>query len=325
MASIQKRGTKWFAQVCMQGVRKSATFSTKAQAKAWGTQIESEILAGKHSEKPTKTLLEAIDRYAEEVSPTKRGVRWELIRLKAWKRLPFAHYKLGDVSTPILAEWRDERLKTVQPSTVNREMNLLSSVFEQARREWQWTALNPTRDVRRPPQPKHRERIFSETEIEKIIESLGFDSNESIETKQQIIATALLFALETAMRREEITGLEWSRVDLERRVIILPKTKNGDARRVPLSKRAGELLQKMQQFDSPFPVNKDVLSTLFRRACLNAKVENARFHDARATALTRLANKLTVLELARMVGHRDPRSLMIYYRESAESLAAKLD
>jgi len=121
MASIQKRGTKWFAQVCMQGVRKSATFSTKVQAKAWGTHIESEILAGKHSEKPTKTLLEALDRYAEEVSPTKRGVRWELIRLKAWKRLPFAHYKLADVSTPILAEWRDERLKTVQPSTVNRE------------------------------------------------------------------------------------------------------------------------------------------------------------------------------------------------------------
>lgn len=127
------------------------------------------------------------------------------------------------------------------------------------------------------------------------------------------------------MRREEITGLEWSRVDLIRRVVILPKTKNGDARQVPLSKKAGDLLQKMQQFDSPFPVNKDVLSTLFRRACLDAKVENARFHDARATALTRLASKLTVLELARMVGHRDPRSLMIYYRESAESLAAKLD
>ncbi|AEF99948.1 phage integrase [Methylomonas methanica] len=173
MASIQKRGNKWFAQVCIQGVRKSATFSTKTEAKTWGTHIESEILAGKHNEKPTKTLLEALDRYAAKVSPTKRGVRWELIRLNAWKRLPFAHYKLNDISTPILAEWRDERLKTVQPSTVNREMNLLSSVFEQARREWQWTALNPTRDVRRPPQPKHRERIFSETEIEKIIESLG--------------------------------------------------------------------------------------------------------------------------------------------------------
>jgi integrase len=325
MASIQKRGAKWFAQVCMQGVRKSATFSTKSQAKAWGTQIESEILAGKHNDKPTKTLLEALERYAEEVSPKKRGTRWELIRLNAWKRLPFVHYKLDDVTTPRLAEWRDERLKTVQPSTVNREMNLLSSVFEQARREWQWTTSNPTRDVRRPPQPKHRDRIFTDIEIEKIAESLGYESCKAIQTKQQIIATAFFFALETAMRREEITGLEWTRVDLGRKVIILPQTKNGDARHVPLSKKAGDLLQKMQQFDSPFPVNKDVLSTLFRRACLDAKIENARFHDARATALTRLANKLTVLELARMVGHRDPRSLMIYYRESAESLAAKLD
>lgn len=120
MASIQKRGAKWFTQVCMYGVRKSATFSTRSQAKAWGTHIESEILAGKHNEKPSQTLLEALERYAVEVSPKKRGVRWELIRLNAWKRLPFFNYKLDDVTTPRLAEWRDERLKTVQPSTVNK-------------------------------------------------------------------------------------------------------------------------------------------------------------------------------------------------------------
>lgn len=325
MASIQKRGSKWFVQVFMQGVRKSASFPTKSQANAWATHTESEILAGKHKEKSNKTLLEALDRYASEVSPTKRGVRWELIRLNAWKRLPFINYKLDDITTPRLAEWRDERLKTVQPSTVNREMNLLSSVFEQARREWQWIDTNPTRDVRRPPQPKHRERIFSDHERDRITEALGYQNIQSIQTKQQIIATAFLFALETAMRREEITGLEWRRVDLKRRFIMLPKTKNGDARQVPLSTKAGELLQKMQHLESPFPVDKDVLSTLFRRACIEANIKDAKFHDARATALTRLAGKLSVLELARMVGHRDPRSLMIYYRETAESLASKLD
>lgn len=63
-------------------------------------------------------------------------------------------------------------------------MNLLSSVFEQARREWQWTTLNPTRDVRRPPQPKHRDRIFADIEIEKITESLGYAANKAIQTKQ---------------------------------------------------------------------------------------------------------------------------------------------
>jgi integrase len=198
-------------------------------------------------------------------------------------------------------------------------------VFEQARREWQWIDTNPTRDVRRPPQPKHRERIFSDHERDSITEALGYQNIQSIQTKQQIIAAAFLFALETAMRREEITGLEWTRVDLKRRFIMLPKTKNGDARQVPLSTKAGKLLENMQHLESPFPVDKDVLSTLFRRACIEANIKDAKFHDARATALTRLAGKLSVLELARMVGHRDPRSLMIYYRETAESLASKLD
>lgn len=325
MASIIKRGDKWVAQIFKKGVRKSATFPTKGKAQAWATQLESQIIAGIHQEKSGKTLRDAIDKYALEVTPNKRGERWELIRLNAWKQLPFIDYKIEDVTTPRLAEWRDERLKNVKTSTVNREMNLMSAIFEQARREWQWIPVNPVRDVRRPPQPKHRDRIFTDREVIKIIEQLGLKDQQMIETKQQIIAMALLFAIETAMRREEITGLSWGRIDLKRRFLTLPKTKNGDARQVPLSSKAVDILAALRRFDKPFDVNKDVLSSLFGRACKSAGILNATFHDARATALTRLSKKLNVLELARMVGHRDIRSLMIYYRETAEQLAAKLD
>jgi integrase len=48
-------------------------------------------------------------------------------------------------------------------------------------------------------------------------------------------------------------------------------------------------------------------------------------HDTRHEGVSRLAKKLTMMDLAKMVGHRDPRSLMIYYEPSAEELAAKLD
>ena len=41
-------------------------------------------------------------------------------------------------------------------------------------------------------------------------------------------------------------------------------------------------------------------------------------------AITRLAQKLNVLQLARMVGHRDIRSLQTYYNETAESMARLL-
>jgi integrase len=324
MATFFKRGDKWVAQVAKGGVRKAASFTTKGKAVAWAVQTEADILQGVTGHFADKSFRDALQKYATEVSPTKRGARWELIRLRAWERLVFIDHKLQDVSTRLLAEWRDERLKTVANSTVNRELNLMAAVFEIARREWQWITVNPVRDVKRPVQPKHRERLFSDSERDAVVVALGFDG-QRVETQQQIIAVAFLFALETAMRREEITGLSWERIDLHRQVLTLPVTKNGDAREVPLSKRAVELLRLMQRFDRPFPVNKDVLSALFGRACGHAGVSNAHFHDARATALTRLAHKLSVLELARMVGHRDIRSLQIYYRETAESLARKLD
>lgn len=325
MSTITKRGKSYYVQVRKKGVARYASFSTKAQALNWATQIESQIINGTLDVRTEKTFVDAIEKYKLEVSSTKRGERWEVIRLNAWLKLPFANYKITDINTPLLVAWRDDRLKMVQTSTVNRELNLMSSLFEHARREWQWIKTNPVHDVKRPSNPKHRERIFTDTERDALCVELGYNESDLIETKQQIIAAAFLFALETAMRREEITGLEWGRVDLKQRFLSLPLTKNGDARQVPLSKRAIELLTKLKEHSKPFPVDKDVLSTLFRRACLNAKVENATFHDARATALTRLSKKLNVLELARMVGHRDIRSLQIYYRETAQELALKLD
>lgn len=325
MATINKRGKSYYVQIRKKGVTKYATFPTKSQAQNWANKIEYEIINGIYGTESEKTFADAIERYAKEVSTTKKGERWEIIRLNAWLKLPFAYYKIGDINTPVLANWRDDRLKLVKNSTVNRELNLMSALFEQCRREWQWITVNPVHDVKRPQQPQHRERIFTDNERDRICEQLGFSEGFPIETKQQIIAVAFLFALETAMRREELTTLEWSRINLKRRFLSLPVTKNGDARQVPLSKRAVELLERLKGFDRPFSIGKDVLSSLFRRACLNAKVENATFHDARATALTRLSKKLNVLELARMVGHRDIRSLQIYYRETAEELALKLD
>lgn len=324
MASLRKRGDKWTAQVIKLGVSKYATFRTKTEAQAWANKTETEILEGRTGNHSNKTFLEALDKYLIEVSPGKKGHKWEAIQINCFKKMPFVNYRIGDVSTPRLAEWRDERLKVVKSSSVNREMNLLSAVFEQARREWQWINVNPVHDVRRPKNPPHRKRIFSESELLRIIEQLGLIDDDVI-TRQHIVALALLFSIETAMRREEITGLEWDRIHLEQKYLTLPKTKNGDVREVPLSNRAVEILGKLATFDKPFNIGPVVITQMFAKACKAAGIKDAHFHDARATALTRLSEKLDVLELAKMVGHRDPRSLMIYYRKSASDIAKKLD
>ena len=67
------------------------------------------------------------------------------------------------------------------------------------------------------------------------------------------------------------------------------------------------------------------LSTLYKRAVDRTEIEDLTFHDTRHEAIARLADKLDVLDLARMVGHRDIKQLMTYYNKSAAELASLLD
>jgi integrase len=73
-----------------------------------------------------------------------------------------------------------------------------------------------------------------------------------------------------------------------------------------------------------FDVEPGTRDALFRKARDRAQIEDLHFHDSRAEAIWRLSKKLDVLELARIIGHRDVRSLMIYYQTTADELADRL-
>lgn len=142
-------------------------------------------------------------------------------------------------------------------------------------------------------------------------------------TKKQITAYAWLVAIETAMRSGELLSLSADNVFLEKRFVTLVDTKNNDRRDVPLNSKAVGLLSCLPE--NIFDISSNVLSSTFLKARKAAGINDMTFHDSRHEALTNLAQKLHVLDLARVVGHRDPRSLMIYYNPSAEEIAAKLD
>ena len=127
------------------------------------------------------------------------------------------------------------------------------------------------------------------------------------------------------MRRGEVTGLTWDSVNLDRRFITLTETKNGQKRHVPLSAKAIELLDSLPRGRNPIDASTHIVSRRFRQACVACGIENAHYHDIRHTAITRLSKKLTPFELARMVGHTDLKMTLLYYNESAESIASKLD
>jgi integrase len=320
MSSPVKDGVRWRHRIMVNGVRVSGTFDTKAGALKW--EAHQRVLLSDGPAAVTKTCAEAFRRYEIEVSRSKRGHRWEAMRLAAMAASPLGQVTMADVSQNHIAAWRDERLRSVQGGTVTREMNLLSHVFSVARREWKWLKASPTTDVARPRPNPARDRRISQEEIERICIALNWKHDAvglDPATKQQRIALAFLFAIETAMRAGEICALKHG--DVTGRVARLSMTKNGLPRSVPLSQRALEIWHMVP---NGFGLTTQTLDAMFRVARKKADVEGLTFHDTRHEAITRLAAKLNVLDLARMVGHQDIKQLQTYYNATAEDIAEKL-
>lgn len=335
MASITKQKTGWRVQISVKGQRDSVVRPTKAEAQAWAVERESQMRrATSTGIDCSKTCQDAFDRYGETVSKHKPGEQWELKRMKFFAQQKIEGRALGtiplfEITSDTLARWRDNRLagtadtKAVLGSTVNRDFNLLSNIFTMARKEWKWIAESPTTDVKRPKEADSRDRLINDDEIERICFTLGFDGD--VRTKSDKVAVAFLFAIETAMRAGEVCGLQRSLV--KGSVAHLPAgiNKNRVKRDVPLSQRAKDLLKLLpNEGDLYFGMTAPQLDGLFRKARDAADVGDLTFHDTRHLAITRLARKLTILELARMVGHKDLRMLQIYYNETAEEIAKKL-
>lgn len=329
MATYRKLPSgKWRAEVSINGIRKSKSWPTRIEAQQWAIDTELELKGGDQVI-AGKTLADALLRYANEVSPGKRGERWERIRCEKIARSDLAMLPMTEITSAVLNRWISEQAKTLAGSSVNRELNLLASVFEVARHTWSWCKINPVRECKRPKNPRHRDRRISETEIARILNALGYEENEELSTQRHEVANAFLFAIESAMRQGEIWSMDWKDVYLQQRFIHIPESKNGHTRDVPLSSRAVTILERMGEYSGTrgrvFKSNQASGGQLFRRALQLAGIDGLTFHDTRHEALTRLARKLEVLDLARMVGHRDPRSLMIYYNATAEEIASRLD
>jgi integrase len=323
MAAFSKLASGlWRVQVARNGVRRSASFATKAAAQQWASQIEGELLASKRGGYPRKTVSQALERYAEEVSPSKRGERWERLRLAAFGRERWAAKWLVDLTADDLGQWRDLRLLAVSGESVRRDFALLSAVMSTARKEWGWMGENPVTDVRKPPPGRARSRVPGWREIRLICRGCGYVTGQPPATVTAEIAHVLLLSLRTAMRRGELLQLRATDIDLDRGVAVLQMTKNGDRRDVPLSRRAQRLVSVL--LPGMFTIAPASLDTLWRKVCARVGVAGLHLHDARAAALTSMARRVDVLTLARISGHRDIKMLMRYYRETPQQIAARL-
>jgi len=137
------------------------------------------------------------------------------------------------------------------------------------------------------------------------------------------------------MRLGELASITWRNVDLQKRTVFLPDTKNGVARTVPLSTRAANVLLELPVLTTGrvFAPNVGSIKVAFRNAIQKARSESVcgtflvglRFHDLRHEAVSRLLEMgLNPVEVGMVSGHKTLAMLQRYAHLRPEELVAKL-
>ena len=327
MATFRNRHGKWQARVQRKGQQPvSKSFQSKQDAEKWARQLESEIDKGSYTNlvlAERTTFGEVVERYIQEVIGKGRGYKEHTYRLKALIKRPIAKLNMAALTPIKIAEYRDERAKTLAPATVIHELAYFSAIINHARREWGISIVNPIPMVKKPQMPQGRNRILSEDELIRLYGAL----TPRVKNANHWMLPLVKFALETAMRRGEILGLRWECVDLQKRTAFIPLTKNGESRTVPLSSGAIELLRTLpiDLKGRVFPLTGRQVSAAMERARIKAKLDDWHFHDLRHMAITRLAEKLpNLIELSAVSGHKSLAMLKRYYHPNPQLLAEKL-
>ncbi|WP_166802408.1 hypothetical protein [Microvirga pakistanensis] len=168
MATIRKRGSSWQVQVRREGFPPvTKTFSTRADVAEWARDKERQI---DRAELPTTirdfkgmTVADLLKKYEHEITPKKRGAKFERSRLRQLLSHSIANAGLHHLSGELVSRYRDERLKAVKPASVRRELVVLRRVFEVARTEWNVPIrINPVHQIKLASDSKPRERRLEE-------------------------------------------------------------------------------------------------------------------------------------------------------------------
>lgn len=342
MATIEKRTNNkqeitYRVKIRLKGQPiQTATFERITDARRWVQQTEAAMREGRYfktSEAKKHTLNEAVDRYIKTVLPHKPRSQYpQTLQLKWWKEV-IGYHALADVTPALIAEQREKlavgitaRNKLRTSATVNRYLAALSHVFTVAVKEWGWLESNPLQKVTKLKEPRGRVRFLSDEERQRVLELCK-------KSESPWLYLIVVLALSTGARRMEILGLHWDDVDLNRGVITLHQTKNGERRVLPITGFVLTLLKEHSKVRSlntnlVFP-GKNLLTPVDIRSpwetvLKKAEITDFRFHDLRHSAASYLAmNGASMAEIAEILGHKTLQ-MVKRYAHLSEAHTAKV-
>ena len=228
------------------------------------------------------------------------------------------HLRLNAIDNAALAHLRASLLRRrLKSCTVRRYLTTLSSIFTHAVVHGMIEAGRlPKVDKRALREARPRDRHLTREEYWRLYQRAAPHLQPIIE-----------LAVETGMRLNEVLGLRWASVDLDRREVRLEVTKNNQTRTVPLSDAAVAVLAAAERasefvFTNPNTGTRycDVWHA-FRRACERADLEDFRFHDLRHTfASWAVQSGMDLYRLSKILGHSNVSMTSRYAHLSTQHL-----
>ena len=349
---IQTPASRWQAIIRRKGTKPlKRTFTRKTDAINWARTTEADIERGEYRPErkgERLTFADLIKMYVDDADmglPTlSPGQQRTMPGVLAFWSSQFGHLRLKDVKADVIEDAADllrhrnkvssagKDLGSISPSTVRKYLSILGTVFRFAVKK-RLLRSSPLQEVQKPSADDERHRYLSQEEVTTLLGAV--DQSETRE-----LAVAVRLALFTGLRKSELFELTWERVNLKDtpilyqgsgkpfaippRHILAEYTKSGHPRIVPIAGPALEALRawgKVRPLDGSallFPSRENAtkpidLRTPWKTALRRAGIDNFRWHDLRHSfASWLMMSGASHIEIAKLTGHRDLKSLMRY-------------
>ena len=245
--------------------------------------------------------------------------------------MPFFKDKtLAKISTFDVERYKKHRRdEGAAPGTVNRELAALSHLYTKAV-EWQWLDHKSVR-IKRLQEDRGRITYLTTDQIKRLLNAAKQDQNPHV-------YPFIVIGLDTSMRRMEILSIRLEHIDLDRRIIHIPKAKAG-SREQPITRHLADFLrgyfqvaEQDQEWLFPAPKSKTghviAIEKAFRRVVEAAGLNPAEVvrHTLRHTAITHLVQAgVDLPTVQRISGHKTLAMVMRYSHQNGEHIRAAMD
>lgn len=241
----------------------------------------------------------------------------------------WGRYRITEIRQQDVAQWLAEK-KTAgfAPATVEKMRVIMHRSFELAS---QWgvpgSEKNPLKGIPHPPINNARERFLSTEEAERLRAAVAASRN----TQLKFIVGLLLL---TGARVSELLKAQWRHVDLGRRSWLIPTSKTGKSRWVPLSQPAIDLIGNLPRFDRcpyliPNPDTRKPFVSIkhgWDKARRDAGLPDVRIHDLRHSSASFMINAgINLYAVGKVLGHANHKTTERYAHLSNDTLMAAVE